>query len=281
MKGLIVHLPSDNNFLSYDKLNATAWDLLAEQHMNTRSYDNLLLMHPLEVLGDWALEWARKNQIRTVCHIACHLGLEAIAWARSGFISIGIDRSSIALSGAQKYSKSAEIKRISWCLADINKELPIRNQVIDLVWLSHGTIYWYPDIGDFFNRISKIIRPGGLLLIEEIHPISLIVSTLQCEKHPTLDRYSFNGIPLEKDVKMQYAGGRIPFPAHIWVHSLGDIISKSVKNGLIINELNELGWTTFKQFPFLKEAFSNRYSPHNDCAFHPPLSFRLAMSRQK
>jgi len=118
-------------------------------------------------------------------------------------------------------------------------------------------------------------------LIEEIHPISLIVSTIQCSKHPTLHRYSFGGIPIEKDVKMQYAGGSIPFPAHIWVHSIGEIVSGAISSGLIVKELIELGWTTFKQFPFLMKNDSNRWSPNKDSTFHPPLSFRLAVKRER
>jgi len=274
-----MRLASDKSAERIDDMNAIAWDLLAEQHQCAGSYESLLQMKPIDVLGDWALRWAESSGSKTVCHIACHLGLEAIAWAKAGYYCIGVDRSAIALRGAKKYASQVGIQQVEWCLADIGKELPIRSESIDLVWLSHGSIYWYPEIRPLLNRIVRLLRPGGVLLIEEIHPISLIVSTLQCPKHPTLQRYSFDGKPIGKEVKMQYAGGSLPCPAHIWVHSLGDVVSGAVSSGLVIIELKELGWTKFKQFPFLMEHVRNQWSPINDSTFHPPLSFRLAMKR--
>ena len=163
-----------------------------------------------------AFSWANLGARVTACDIAP----TAIAIARKNALRLGLD--------------------VKFYVTDAQTLDPISNESQDLVFATY--LGWFEDIELAVSTWTRVLRPGGRLLIDIDHPVTNILERtndgLRVER-PYFDRspesYEFTGTPLA----LRHGGWGKAMPIIWFHHTLADIINAVVHAGLRIERFAE------------------------------------------
>ena len=151
------------------ELNRASWDQLATIHGQDSYYDTDALCagaSSLIVEEEAALSEALGSDLtgKRILHLQCHLGFDAITFARRGACVTGIDFSGAALEKARAIAARCGVS-IEWICADA-LELPrgLRDS-FDLVWATIGVLCWIADVSTWMREAAAVLAPGGKLVL--------------------------------------------------------------------------------------------------------------------
>ncbi len=109
----------------------------------------------------------------------------------------------------------------------------------DLVYSTIGVLCWIADLDAWMRSVAFALRPGGRLVLVEIHPLFTTIASLDPLE---LDfPYAFDG-PRRFDEPGSYADAEADVAATVAVeygHSLGEIVTAAIGAGLRIDALHE------------------------------------------
>lgn len=257
--------PGENVRVHHDPLeiNRAWWDGAAAIHGDDPIYDTEALIAGADSLSQEE-ETAISASVGTVdgldvIHIQCHIGFDTISLARRGARITGLDFSPVALAKAKKLATSAGAE-VTWVQADaahIPTELHAR---FDLAYATIGAICWIGDISAWMRSAAATLRPGGHLVLVEIHPL---LNMLAEEEKFSLDfPYAFDG-PHRFNEPGTYAVPRAELPSSETVnfaHSLGETVTAAIEAGLRIDSLTEnLEATNSPRPPLVPRDADGRY----------------------
>ncbi|MFD0904242.1 class I SAM-dependent methyltransferase [Actinomadura sediminis] len=94
---------------------------------------------------------------------ACGTGRHASLLARRGHRPIGVDASPDMLARAR-----ARVPEARFARGDLHR-LPVRDASVDLV-VSGLALTHVPDLGPVLAEFARVLRPGGDLVISDVHP---------------------------------------------------------------------------------------------------------------
>ncbi|MGW4770126.1 class I SAM-dependent methyltransferase [Nocardia sp. NPDC004278] len=94
---------------------------------------------------------------------ACGTGRVAAMLAGYGYRVIGVDSSADMLAHARKRLPQAEFR-----LGEL-QQLPVETDSVDLVVCSLALTH-VPDLPPVFDEFARVLRPGGHLVIADVHP---------------------------------------------------------------------------------------------------------------
>jgi SAM-dependent methyltransferase len=176
---------------------------------------------------------------RDVVHIQCHIGFDTIALARRGARVTGVDFSPASLAKAAYLAERCGVE-IEWVQADAAALPDSLRGGFDLAYATIGAICWIEDIGAWMRCAAATLRPGGRLVLVEIHPLYAMV---QAAGDPLrLDfPYAFDG-PRSFDEPGSYADPDAPVQITaevVYAHSLGEVVNAAIAAGLRIDALDE------------------------------------------
>ena len=105
-----------------------------------------------------------------VLHLQCHIGFDSISLARRGARVTGADFSPASLAKARDLAARAgvEVEFVEADATALPRELHGR---FDLVYATMGVICWIEDLGAWMRSVHAALRPGGRLVLVEIHPL--------------------------------------------------------------------------------------------------------------
>ena len=111
---------------------------------------------------------------RHVLHLQCATGEATAALADLDALVTAVDVSAEALAVAREKAPDAALVQ-----ADV-QELPLelRRGRFDLVFTGGGALTWLQDLDAWAGGVHAALRPGGVLLLYEIHPVSLLVDEI-------------------------------------------------------------------------------------------------------
>ena len=109
-----------------------------------------------------------------VLHLQCATGESTAELAGLGALVTALDISSGALEIARERAPDA-----AYVHADV-QELPLelRRGRFDLVYTGGGVFSWLHDLDAWAHGIASALKPGGLLLAYDNHPVSLCIDPL-------------------------------------------------------------------------------------------------------
>jgi ubiquinone/menaquinone biosynthesis C-methylase UbiE len=245
--------------------NRAHWDEATDVHIASQFYDvasfkaGAIRLHPIEreELGDVSG--------KTLLHLQCHFGLDTLSWARLGARVTGIDFSEHAIDEARALAEELHIRArfISTDLYELPSKLDER---FDIVFTSYGALYWLPDIKRWGEIAASFVKPGGTFYVAEFHPTGFMFDTDDPTATGFRLKYPYFHIdePI-RDESHDYADPTAVMKSNVtysWAHSLGDIINALIGGGLQIQHVNEFGFSTIREFPFLEQ--------HDDGYWHVP-----------
>ena len=144
------------------------------------TYDARMANHPLFRLESQAV-LAVLPDLRgaDVADIGCGTGRYALQLARSGAAGVvGVDIAPEMLTIAQRKAIKGGLEDIAWREGDICGDLAIESGTIDFA-LCALTLSFVNDLAVAFAVLSDILKPGGVLVVSDYHPYTLLQERAQ------------------------------------------------------------------------------------------------------
>jgi SAM-dependent methyltransferase len=218
--------------------NRAHWDALAAVHGQDDYYDSEALVAGADSLNRY--EHAAVGDVAglDVLHLQCHIGFDSISLARRGARVTGADFSPASLAKGRALAERAGVD-VEFVEADATALPDALQGRFDLVYSTIGVICWIEDIDAWMRSAHAALRPGGRLVLVEIHPLYNMIAA---DEPFALDfPYAFDG-PRRFEEPGSYADGEadVAVPTEIvYAHSLGEVVTAAVAAGLRIDALHE------------------------------------------
>ncbi|WP_237742630.1 class I SAM-dependent methyltransferase [Actinopolymorpha alba] len=223
-------------------VNQRLWDELAPLHEASRYYDVASFQKGSSTLGALEVNEVGDVSDRRLLHLMCHIGLDTLSWAHRGAKVTGADFSSeairIARDLAGRIGTDAEFVRV-----DVREAAEGFDEPFDIVFLSRGVLMWIEDIPAWAQTCARLLRPGGVFYVLDIHPVALAISPTeggQLVQHGPYFHVPQRPTVVRKDGSYAVSdAGMTNQESREWSHSLGDIVTALVRAGIRIEFLHE------------------------------------------
>jgi SAM-dependent methyltransferase len=266
-----------NDYIAANRAN---WDERVPIHVASDFYDveRWLRERPqprdreLEVLGDVSgLD---------VVHLQCHFGLDTLAFANAGARITGLDFSGAAIAEARSLAERAGLgEQARFVEADVLRAAEaLSPERYDIVYVSLGALCWLPSVKLWANQVAALLRPGGRLYLHDVHPLAWALAD---EDLRVEHSYFEESEPYVDDSDATYADADARLRnarSYEWNHSIGEIVTAVLGEGLRVAALTEHDWTVWQRFPWLVETANHRWAPAH-CRPRVPLTFTLLAVR--
>ena len=173
-----------------------------------------------------------------VLYLQSHLGADGVVMARAGARVTCADFSATALRRASELAAKVgvEIETVETDSRALPESLHGR---FDLVYVTVGAICWIDDLGLWMRQVAHALRPGGRLVLVEIHPLYQMIDKRLPEL--VVDFPYGGGVGLSCTSTGTYAdpASTIESTTTCYAHSIGDIVTTAIAAGLRIDVLEE------------------------------------------
>ena len=182
---------------------------------------------------------------KVIGQIPCNNGRELLSLIKFGAKEgIGFDLSDTAIDEAEKLAEISKLNvkfnRIN--ILDIGNEW---NATFDFIYISEGSLQWFPNLNEYFKVISRLLKPKGSMLIYEMHPFAYFFEQIDKNKNevaisdfpPYFKKGPFSykdGLDYVGETKYQ------PKECYWFMHTVSDIINAIIGNNISIVEFREL-----------------------------------------
>jgi SAM-dependent methyltransferase len=223
--------------LADHELNRSSWDQLAAIHGQDAYYDAAALCAGASSLipeEEAALRFAGADLVgKRILHLQCHLGFDAITFARRGARVTGVDFSTVALERAREFAARCDVS-IEWVCTDVLELPESLSGCFDLVWATVGVLCWIADLSAWMRVSSSVLAPGGKLVLIDGVPSG-------SASEPTGGPLEDDGVSLRRVVKRgwDYATTFRTGPQVQFQHSLRGIVSAAQSAGLRVSYFEE------------------------------------------
>ncbi len=157
--------------------NLAWWDSVLQSHYRSEMYDvEGFVNDPSRItLGSEEIDFLRPIEDIKILHLQCAFGLDTISWSRLGANVCGVDWSKGAVDIAKELAKKVGANANFYC-SDLTRQKHNLPENFDAIYLSYGALDWIPDLESYFLTVSRFLKPGGKIVIAEIHPIAVEVT---------------------------------------------------------------------------------------------------------
>lgn len=217
--------------------NRALWNERTKKHVVSPFYDvegfvagrNSLTAIELELLGE--------VRGKHILHLQCHFGQDTLSLARMGAKVTGLDLSDAALDEARKLAERCGLQA-EWVASNVIDHRPELDGRFDIVYTSYGTIGWLPDLKPWAANIRRYLKPGGRLVFVEFHPVVWMWDN--AFSHVQYSYFNRERIVEVEDGSYADRGSGLELPSYTWNHSLGEVLSSLLAEGLRIERFEEL-----------------------------------------
>jgi SAM-dependent methyltransferase len=234
----------DDLISTFAQANKAAWEASAHLHGQGKAWEDLLMAASkpgFNVLDDCLTVTLTDLGIAgcSAVQVGCNNARELLSLAAFGARpALGIDQSASFLAQGSQLAAATGLKPR---LLEANiYELPDSLGQHDFVLITIGVLNWMPDLHRFFQVVRDLMRPGAHLVIYETHPLLEMFNPESV--NPFLPEFSyFDKTPVRTEEAFTYDGsdGGTGETGYWFVHTLGEIVTACVQNGLRLQQLTE------------------------------------------
>ena len=222
-------------------LNRALWDVRAEIHGSTptdRFYDVESFLAGSQTLLTPERELAGDVAGKDLLHLQCHFGMDTLNWARLGARVTGVDFSPVAIGRARDLAGRAGLEA-AFVEADTQRLPSSLAGRFDLAVATYGVLCWIGDLDAWMRGAAMALRPGGSLVLVDLHPVLQMVASLD----PLVVDWPYGGgEPHRETATGTYADADLTTPPQETIqypHSLGEIVTAAATAGLTVRHLGE------------------------------------------
>lgn len=197
------------------------------------------------MLADYVIELVGEVSGRKLLDICCACdATQAFSWANLGADVTACDISPVAIKIAQRNAERIGLP-VDFRVADAQMLDPIEDESFDIVFATY--LMWFEDIGLACRNWFRVLRPGGLLLVDTFHPVTSCLKAIdgrvvpERSYHDTApEYYDFDGTPLAR----QHGGWGQTTPIVEFHHTLAEIVNAALDAGFRLKKVEEPSWET-------------------------------------
>jgi SAM-dependent methyltransferase len=229
----------------YLAVNRANWDDRAPAHASSPDYDLQRFVDDPSYLSH-VVRFDRPrlgdiSGLRAV-HLQCHIGTDTVSLARLGADMTGLDFSPASLQRARALAAAtgADIRFVESELYAAVDALP--GETFDLVYTGIGAICWLPSIRRWAEVVAQLLAPRGRLFMREGHPVLWALDDGESGEPRFTYSYFEHPDPLVFDTAETYVRTDTPIAhgrTYEWNHSLGEIVTALLQEGLTLTGLTE------------------------------------------
>ncbi len=152
---------------------------------------------------------------------------------------LGLDGSKAFIQQARTLSAVAELEAIEFEEHNIYALPEHLGERFDIAMITVGVLNWMPDLNLFMQACASLLKPEGILLVDEIHPILNMYS----EGKPShLGASYFDKTPYVDNSGLDYfTNTKYQAKENYWFHhTLSDILMAAIDSGLELRSMNEV-----------------------------------------
>lgn len=196
---------------------------------------------------------------KTIGQFCCNNGRELMSVVKNmeAKEGIGFDIAENIVSQANHNAEQADINCVFYDenILFIGSEF---NERFDVVLIMIGTLCWFEDLKEFFAVAARCLKPGGVILIQEIHPATNMLAVkgedVYDENKPMNISWSyFKEEPFVDNYGMSYIAGE-QYESKTFVsfgYKMCDVINGLSSNGFRIDYCNEYNYDVGGEFSVL------------------------------
>jgi SAM-dependent methyltransferase len=158
----------------------------------------------------------------------------------------GIDLSDVSIAKAIEIRDELGLQsKFHACnVYDLDKNI---TEQFDCVFSSYGVITWLPDLEAWACQIAKRLKPGGVFVLVEFHPVLYMFDWVKKE---IAYNYFNVGHPYKETELGTYANeqAKIEMEEYFWTHALSDVFGALTDNGMTINFFKEYDFSPYNIF---------------------------------
>jgi SAM-dependent methyltransferase len=245
--------------------NHDHWEQLARFHGNgdDHYYDLDLLRAGGSLMGDEELAaidlaTAGRGLAGTnVLHLQCHIGCDSIALTRMGATVTSVDFSRTALDRLEVLAGECGVT-VATVEADATALPEALDGRFDYVYATIGVLCWIGDLDAWMAGVARVLRPGGTLVLVELHPLVTMVESLDplVVDFP----YAFDG-PHTYSGTGTYANrdADVSWTTVQYAHGLGEVVTAALRAGIACTHLEEHTSGSFNTGQFEEPEEDGRY----------------------
>ena len=241
----------------YFTTNQKLWDSKTEFHKNSEFYDLKNFKKGKTSLNKYELEALGDVSGKSILHLQCHFGQDTLSWARMGAKCTGADLSSKSIELARQLNNELglDAKFVQSNVLELDQNLEGQ---FDIVFTSYGTVCWLPDLNQWAKVINHFLKPGGTFYIAEFHPV---INMLDWDNNTFAYPYFNPGHPFEEEEEGTYADktANIKLKEYFWLHSISQVMSPLLEQGLQLVEFKEFPFSPYNCFPNMKPVDDGMY----------------------
>ncbi|MEU5633583.1 class I SAM-dependent methyltransferase [Streptomyces rishiriensis] len=221
--------------------NLALWDSLAETHGTTatdQSYDVEAFLGGQQTLRNIECELAGDVAGKDLLHLHCHFGMDTLNWARLGARVTGVDFSPVAIARARDLAEKAGLVA-DFVVADTQRLPDSLAAGFDVVVATYGVLSWIADVNAWMRGAVRALRPGGRLVLVDIHPAFQTVLSFE----PFVADWPYGGGEAQYvALTGTYADPSVvtaPRQTVQFPYSIGEIVTAAASAGLVVERLAE------------------------------------------
>jgi len=243
-------------YQDYFEANRQLWDNWTKLHEKSEMYDLETFLAGRSSLKSIELEALGDVKGKSLLHLQCHFGQDTLSWARMGAEVMGVDISGEAISLARSLNEklALDARFIQCNIYDLPNHL---EETFDIVFTSYGTIGWLPDLEPWAKMINRFLKPGGTFFIAEFHPFIWMYDG----NYSQIEFSYFNQKVITMEQSGSYASdtAEVQGKEHSWNHSLSEVMSVLLQQGLSIEAFQEFDYSPFDCFDNTVEVAPGKY----------------------
>ncbi|CAF2625008.1 unnamed protein product [Rotaria sp. Silwood2] len=242
----------DGSVADFVNINRRLWNDKVDYHVVSPMYNVAGFLAGVDSLNKIEIDLLGNIQGKRILHLQCHFGLDSLSLVRRGAQHVtGVDLSDRAIDKAQELAGTLNLTtstRFICCnIYDLQEYLSCdQDELFDIVFTSYGVVGWLPDINKWASLISTYLKPNGMFLMVEFHPVLWMFD----EMFSHIEESYFNQKTFVCQRDGTYADRNAPISNSSveWNHSLSEIVQALIDHALRINVLQEFDYSPYDCF---------------------------------
>ena len=245
-----------NSEKDYQQANKELWNERTSFHLTSDFYNQNNFIKTRQSLKSIELNLLGNIKRKSVLHLQCHFGQDTISLGEMGADATGVDFSENAIRAAKEIAEKLDVSARFIC-SDVYSLPSHLDEKFDIVFTSYGVIGWLPDLERWAACIAHFLKPGGKLVFAEFHPFVWMFD----ENFSRVTYNYFKDEAILENEKGTYADADadIELKSVSWNHSISEVLTALISNGLTITHFQEYNYSPYKNFKNMEEIEKGKY----------------------